>query len=207
MATTEKAEPQKGYIMKTEELTALGLTEEQVKQVFALHGKNLTAEQKKTEAAIAERDNLRQRLTEAEGALKSFEGIDPEKIQGELADWKKKAQDAEKDFKAQLTRRDQQDWLKSKLDEYGVKSPYARRQLEQECMAEGSGLAWKDGKFMGFDDFMKAAKEQDAGLYQTQEEKDAAEKAADEAKSAPAFTAPVGDQGAKQGRYVPPKIF
>ena len=193
--------------MKTEELTALGLTEEQVKQVFALHGKNLTAEQKKTEAAIAERDNLRQRLKEAEGALKSFEGIDPAKINQELADWKKKAEDAEKNYKAQLTQRDQRDWLKARMDEYGVKSPYARRQLEQECMAADSGLAWKDGKFMGFDDFMKAAKEQDAGLYQTQEEKDAAEKAAQQAKSAPAFTAPAGDQGAKPGRYVPPKIF
>ncbi len=74
-------------------------------------------------------------------------------------------------------------------------------------MSEGSGLAWKDGKFMVFDDFMKAAKEQDTGLYQTQEEKDAAEKAAQQAKSAPAFTVPAGEQGAKQGRYVPPKIF
>ena len=193
--------------MKTEELTALGLTEEQAAKVFAMHGKELTAEQKKTQKAVEERNGLKERLETAETPLKSFEGIDPEKIQGELADWKKKAQDAEKDFKAQLTQRDQRDWLKAKLDEYGVKSPYARRQLEQECMAEGSGLAWKDGKFMGFDDFMKSAKEQDAGLYQTQEEKDAAEKAAKEAKDAPAFTAPAGDQGAKQGRYVPPKIF
>lgn len=193
--------------MKTEELTALGLTEEQAEKVFAMHEKELTAEQKKTQKAVEERDGFKERLDTAETTLKGFEGIDPEKIQGELADWKKKAQDAEKDFKAQLTQRDQRDWLKSKLDEYGVKSPYARRQLEQECMSEGSGLAWKDGKFMVFDDFMKAAKEQDTGLYQTQEEKDAAEKAAQQAKSAPAFTVPAGEQGAKQGRYVPPKIF
>lgn len=193
--------------MKTEELTALGLSEEQAAKVFAMHGKELTAEQKKTLKAIEERDDLKGRLETAETTLKSFEGIDPEKIQGELADWKKKAEDAEKDFKAQLTRRDQQDWLKGKLDEYGVKSPYARKQLEQECMSEGSGLAWKDGKFMGFDDFMKAAKEKDSGLYLTKEEQEAADKAAKDAENAPRFTAPAGAQGGKKERYVPPKIF
>ena len=193
--------------MKTEELTALGLTEEQAAKVFAMHGKELTAEQKKTQKAIEERDDFKGRLETAETTLKNFEGIDPEKIQGELADWKKKAEDAEKDFKAQLTRRDQQAWLKEKLDEYGVKSPYARKQLELECMAEGSGLAWKDGQFMGFGDFMKAAKEKDSGLYLTKEEQEAADKAAKEAENAPQFTAPAGAQGAKGGRYVPPKIF
>lgn len=193
--------------MKTEELTALGLTEEQAAKVFELHGKELTAEQKKAQKAVEERDGFKARLETAEATLKSFEGIDPEKIQSELADWKKKAEDAEKDYHAKLTQRDQQDWLKQKLDEYGVKSPYARRQLEQECMAQGSGLAWKDGKFMGFDEFMKAAKEKDADLYQTAEEKAAAEKAAKQKENVPQFTAPAGDQGAKAGRYVPPKIF
>lgn len=193
--------------MKTEELTALGLTEEQAAKVFAMNGKELTAEQKKTQKAIEERDDFKGRLETAETTLKNFEGIDPEKIQGELTDWKKKAEDAERDFKAQLTRRDQQAWLKEKLDEYGVKSPYARKQLEHECMAEGSGLAWKDGQFMGFGDFMKAAKEKDSGLYLTKEEQEAADKAAKEAKNAPQFTAPAGAQGAKGGRYVPPKIF
>ena len=193
--------------MKTEELTALGLTEDQAAKVLAMHGKELTAEQKKTQKAIEERDDLKGRLDTAETTLKSFEGIDPEKIQGELADWKKKAEDAERDFKAQLTRRDQQDWLKGKMDEYGVKSPYARKQLEQECMAEGSGLAWKDGQFMGFGDFMKAAKEKDSGLYLTKEEQEAADKAAKAAKDAPQFTAPAGSQGGKNERYVPPKIF
>lgn len=193
--------------MKTEELTALGLTEEQAAKVFELHGKELTAEQKKTQKAVQERDGFKERLGTAEATLKNFEGIDPAKIQQELADWKQKAKDAEKDFNAQLTLRDQQDWLKGKLDEYGVASPYARKQLEAECMADGSGLAWKDGKFMGFDDFMKSAKEKDAGLYQTPEEKAAAEEAAKLKGNAPAFTGPAGDTGAKSPRYVPPKIF
>lgn len=86
-------------------------------------------------------------------------------------------------------------------------SPYARKQLEAECMAEGSGLAWKDGKFMGFDDFMKSAKEKDAGLYRTPVEKAAAEEAAKRKENAPAFTGPAGNTDGESKRYVPPKIF
>lgn len=194
--------------MERDFLRELGVSEEAVEKIMMENGKDIAAEaEKRNKKLEAERDGLQQRLKDAEATLKSFEGIDPEKIQSELADWKKKAEDAEKDYNAKLTQRDQQDWLKQKLDEYGVKSPYARRQLEQECMAQGSGLAWKDGKFMGFDEFMKAAKEKDAGLYQTAEEKAAAEKAAKQKENAPQFTAPAGDQGAKAGRYVPPKIF
>ena len=194
--------------MERDFLRELGVSEEAVEKIMMENGKDIAAEaEKRNKKLEAERDGLKERLTAAETTLKNFEGIDPEKIQGELADWKKKAEDAEKDFKAQLTRRDQQAWLKEKLDEYGVKSPYARKQLELECMAEGSGLAWKDGQFMGFGDFMKAAKEKDAGLYQTAEEKAAAEKAAEQKENAPQFTAPAGAQGAKGGRYVPPKIF
>ena len=44
--------------------------------------------------------------------------------------------------------------------------------------------------FFGFDDFMKAAKQKDAGLYQTAEEKEAAEKAAKQKEKAPALRDP-----------------
>jgi erythromycin esterase-like protein len=75
-------------------------------------------------------------------------------------------------------------------------------------MAEDGGLGWKDGAFYGFDDYMKNAKAQDASLYQTAEEKEAAAKAAEQQKKAPVFTGPVGDP-AKDGEktFTPPKIF
>ena len=131
--------------MKTEELTALGLTEEQAAKVFALHGKELTAEQKKTEKAAQERDGFKERLETAEATLKNFEGIDPAKIQQELADWKEKAQNAEKDFKSQLTLRDQQDWLKAKLDEYGVASPYYTSTINEGVQRYIGGETVYDG--------------------------------------------------------------
>ena len=75
-------------------------------------------------------------------------------------------------------------------------------------MAEETGLKWKDNAFFGFDDFMKSAKEKDASLYLTQEEKDAEAKKKEQEKNAPGFTGPANG-GAPDGgkKYVPPKIF
>lgn len=204
--------------MKKDELIAIGLTEDQAKKVLDINGGDIEHAKAAKDKAIgdltAERDSLQARLTTAETTLKGFEGIDPEKMQGEIETYKKRAEDAEADFQRQITQRDQRDWITKKLDEYGVKSPFARKQLIADAMAEDSGLSWKtsdDGKsgsFYGFDDYMKAAKAQDASLYETAEEKAAAEKAAQQQEKAPKFTGPVGNDGTeKKGAFTPPKIF
>jgi len=194
--------------MKTEELTAIGLTEEQASQVLAMNGKDIEKYKKQITTVEGERDAAKAQLDTANATLKKFEGIDPQQIQQELQTYKTQAEEAEKKYTRELTQRDQKDWIGKKLDEYGVSSPYARRQLTSDCMAEGSGLTWKDGAFFGFDDFMKSAKEKDASLYQTAEEKAAAEKDAANKAKAPTFTGPTGDpQPGTDKKYTPPKIF
>jgi len=75
--------------MKTEELTALGLTEDQASKVFELHGKEITKLQNSVNTLTTERDGLKTQLGEANTKLT---GYDP--------DWKAKAdtaaQEAEK---------------------------------------------------------------------------------------------------------------
>lgn len=66
--------------MKKEELTALGLTEEQAEKVFALHGKDITKLQGTNAAVTAERDNYD---TQLKAANTKLTGYDPE--------WKTKA--------------------------------------------------------------------------------------------------------------------
>ena len=185
--------------MKTEELTALGLTDEQVKSVFALHGKDIAALQqtnaeltKSNSDITAERDNLSTQLNAANDTLAKFGDNTPETMQAEIQKYKKQAEDAENSFKAQITARDQKDWISKKLDEYGVTSPYARTALTSELMSADSGLTWKDNSFFGFDDFMKAAKAKDASLYQTADEKAEAEKQTKLEGDAPSFVAPLG---------------
>lgn len=194
--------------MKTEELTAIGLTDEQATQVLAINGKDIEKHKSRITALEGERDNYKSQFETANATLKKFEGIDPEKIQEEIQTYKDKAANAEKDFNRQITQRDQKDWINAKLDEYGVTSPYSRRQLTSDCMADDSGLKWKDGSFFGFDDFMKAAKEKDNSLYLTKEEKEEAEKAAKLKNNAPTFTGPTGDPDPGSGKkFTPPKIF
>ena len=183
-----------------------------VKKAFFESYKSV-GEYNKAVAKLTEaRDSLQSRLETAETTLQAFEGMDAEKVKAELSEWKKKAEDAETKFNAQITARDQQDWLKAKLEEYGVTSPYARKQLMAECMDEKSGLKWKGGDtgFYGFDDFMKDAKKADPSLYQSAEEKAASEKEAQEAaktaeaaKNAPKFTSPAA-QPASGGKSAPP---
>lgn len=194
--------------MKTEELTAIGLTEEQATQVLAMNGKDIEKHKKQITTVEGERDAFKAQLDTANETLKKFEGIDPQQIQTELQTYKTKAEEAEKKFTREMTQRDQKDWIGKKLDEYGVTSPYARRQLTSDIMAEESGLSWKDGAYFGFDDFMKAAKEKDNGLYQTAEEKAEAEKAAAQKAKAPTFTGPTGDSaGGGEKKFTPPKVF
>lgn len=181
--------------MKTEELTAIGLTEEQATQVLAMNGKDIEKHKKQITTVEGERDAFKAQLDTANETLKKFEGIDPQQIQTELQTYKTKAEEAEKKFTREMTQRDQRDWIGKKLDEYGVTSPYARRQLTSDIMAEDSGLSWKDGAYYGFDDFMKSAKEKDNGLYQTAEE-----------KKAPTFTGPVTNPTPEK-KFTPPKVF
>ena len=207
--------------MKTAELTALGITEEVATQILAINGKHIenakstaiAAKDREIATLTTERDNLQTQLASANDTLKKFEGIDPEQIQTELQNYKSQAEEAENKFTREITARDQRDWLTAKLDEYGVKSPLARRQITAEVMSEKDGLKWKpaeDGKpgtFYGFDDYMKAAKEEDNTLYQTAEEKAAAEKNSNHKKDSPSFTGPTGDPAPDDKKYTPPKIF
>lgn len=201
--------------MKTEELTALGLTEEQVKGVFALNGKDIEAAKQNTaeltknyETLKAERDNLDSQLKAANATLAKFGDATPESMNAEIEKYKNLAAEQEKAYKAQLTARDQSDWIDKKMEEYGVSSPYARAALKSECMSD-DGLKWKDGSFYGFDDFMKAAKAKDPALYLTQEEKAKAQKQADLEGKAPEFVAPLEDGKSNTGaqRKELPKVW
>lgn len=207
--------------MKTSELTALGITEDVATQILAINGKDVehakstvsAAKDKEIETLKTERDGLQSQLNTANATLEKFDGIDPEKIQTELQTYKTQAEEATNKLSREITQRDQKDWLKAKLDEYGVKSPLARRQIISDVMSETDGLKWqpeKDGKaaaFYGFDDYMKAAKEEDNTLYLTAEEKAAADKAAKEKNGAPAFTEPLGDNKPGAEKFKPPLIF
>lgn len=207
--------------MKTEELTALGISEETATKILAINGKDIehakttvsATKDKEIETLTVARDGLQSQLDTANAALDKFKDIDPEQIQTELKDYKERAKKAEEKYAKDITARDQKAWLTAKLDEYGVKSPLARRQIIFDVMNETDGLKWKSGKddkpgaFYGFDEYMKAAKEEDNTLYQTAEEKAAAEKEKDLEDNKPEFTGPTGDSKPGSEKFKPPTLF
>ena len=101
--------------MKTEELKAQGLTQEQINFVMSENGKDIGKIQRELDDMTAERDKEKGRADSAEETLKGFNGVNVEDLKNSIADWKKKAEDAEKDYKQKIADRDFDDLLKEAI--------------------------------------------------------------------------------------------
>lgn len=162
--------------MKTEDLKAQGLTDEQVNFVMAENGKDLKKLQKDNENLTHDRDAWKEKAETAEATLKGFEGVDLETMQRELSDWKKKAEDAEKNAQAQIYERDFNDALKTELEGVKFSSEAAKRAIMAEI--KESGLKLKDGKILGLNDLISQMKEKDASAFIDEEQQKAQQNAA-----------------------------
>ena len=101
--------------MKTEDLKAQGLTDEQISFVMSENGKDIGKIQKKLDDMTEDRDKEKNRADTAEETLKGFDGVDVEGLNKSIADWKKKAEDAEKDYKQKLADRDFNDLVSAEI--------------------------------------------------------------------------------------------
>ena len=72
--------------MKKEELTALGLTEEQANAVYALNGKDVNA-------VRAELDTANNTIKSLQETVKQYDGVDIDKLKTAAGDWEKKYND------------------------------------------------------------------------------------------------------------------
>ena len=130
-----------------------------------------------------DRDKWKGQAETAEETLKKFDGVDLETMQAELADWKKKAEDAEKDYSAKIYERDFSDALKTELESVKFSSDAAKRAVMAEI--KESGLKLKDGKILGLNDLISQMKEKDASAFVDEEQQKAQQNAA-------RFTTPAG---------------
>lgn len=134
-----------------------------VKKALSEHYKNTAEHNKAISKLEADRDSWKEKAESAEETLKGFEGIDPAQVQSQLADYKKKAEDAEKDRDAKLYERDFADALKTELE--GVK--FTSEAAKKSVMADikEAGLKLKDGKILGLNDLISQMKEKDASAF------------------------------------------
>lgn len=149
--------------MKTDELKAWGLTDEQSEKVMAQYGKDISKLQKENEKLTTDRDKEKERADTAEETLKKFDGVDMETMQAEIATWQQKAKDAEKDYADKLAQRDFEDALKEEIGGYKFTSEAAKRAIMAEIRE--AGLKVKDGKILGLSDLLAQMKEKDASAF------------------------------------------
>jgi len=157
--------------MKTEELKAQGLTEEQISFVMAENGKDLKKLQKENDNLTSDRDTWKEKAEAAETTLKGFEGVDLETMQKELSEWKQKATEAEKNAQAQLYERDFADALKTEFEGIKFSSEAAKRAIMAEV--KEAGLKLKEGKILGLNDLIGQMKEKDASAFVDDEQQQA----------------------------------
>lgn len=115
--------------MKTEDLKAQGLTDEQINFVMAENGKDLKKLQKENETLTTDRDAWKEKAETAEETLKGFEGIDPAEMQAKIDEYKQKAEDAEKEYNRKIAERDFEDTLTTAIKEANGKNAKAIRAL------------------------------------------------------------------------------
>ena len=118
---------------------------------------------KKLSKLEVERDNWKKRAEEAEDTLKGLDGKNLEDIEKDRDAWKKKAEDAEKEFKERMEKRDYSDAVKEAVEKLKFSSSSAKKAFVAEL--ESDPLKMKDGKLLGFDDFVKTYKENDATAF------------------------------------------
>lgn len=185
--------------MKTDELKAWGLTEEQSEKVMAQYGKDISKLQKENEKLTTDRDKEKERAETAEETLRKFDGVDVETMQAELATWQQKAKDAEKDYADKLAQRDFEDALKEEIGGYKFTSEAAKKAIMAEIRE--AGLKVKDGKILGLSDLLAQMKEKDASAFVDEKQEEL------EARRAKPFTGPLNPNGGGAKKMTREEIF
>ncbi len=136
---------------------------DQLQKLVAENYKTVAEFDKKVGRIETERDGYKAQLDTANENLKKFEGLDAEALKTELAEAKKKAEEAEKTLKEQLEERDYSDALKSCMAGVKFSSNSAKAAVMEQIRKQG--LKRDGDKLLGFEDAIKAAREADPDAF------------------------------------------
>lgn len=145
-------------------------TEEQtsaITKAVSENYKTIAEFDKKVGKLETERDGYKTQFETATETLKGFEGVDVADLQTKLTEAQNKAQEAEKNFKAQLEARDFDDALRAEIGALKFTSKAAEASITQQI--KDAGLKLVNGKIMGFNDFVAQLKETDADAFATED--------------------------------------
>lgn len=138
--------------MKTEDLKALGLNDNQIQKVFAMNGTDMNDLKQQVTTLTTERDAARSQLGEAN---KKLEGYDPE--------WRAKAEKAENDAKEQVAALQNDFAAQTAISAVKFSSESAKKAFLSDLKAKN--LPLQEGKLLGFDDYLANYKKNDPGAF------------------------------------------
>lgn len=113
------------------------------------------------EKQTAKYSTLEGQYNTAKDALSKFDGVDVDALRKQVQDAQDALTKAENDAKAQLAARDYADAVKAQVDSLSFSSNAARKSFIADLTAKN--LPLENGKLLGFDDYVAAYKESDAG--------------------------------------------
>jgi|GEM_PF-440209 hypothetical protein len=149
--------------MKKEELTTLGLTEDQAAKVFELHGKDITKLQGTITTLTTDRDGLKKQLDDANNQIEKFKGMNIDGIKKAADDWKGKYEKAKADYDSAQAARVYDDAVRKALSGVKFSSKFAKNAFIG--LLKEKSLKIDNGKLIGFDDVLKQAKTDDPNAF------------------------------------------
>lgn len=126
------------------------------------------------------------RAETAEEALKGFEGIDPTKVNEQLAEANRKVKEAQEAAQKQIAERDLKDKLTARMTDADIREDM-HDYIYQELINSGVSLN-KNGDLIGFDEGLKGLKEKRPSAFIDRKQEDLE-------KGRARFTAPNGGGG------------
>lgn len=97
--------------MKKEDLQKLGLTEEQINEVFKMNGLDVNGAKGELESAKKELENYKSQFTSTQAELKKLQELKPEELSKQVSDLNEKLATQKADFEKQIADRNFNDLL------------------------------------------------------------------------------------------------
>lgn len=153
--------------------------------------------EKKLSKLQNENESLKERAETAEETLKGFEGKDLDAMQKEIDDWKEKATKAESEYNAKMAEHEKQELLKEAFADIEFTSTAAKNAIMAQI---GENVSVKNGKLIGFNDFLEDAMKNDASAFVNKEQQNLEQNKAK-------FTDKMNNQGGKSGTMTKDEIM
>lgn len=153
--------------MTKEELKALGLDEDQIKEVFRLNGIAVNNARGDLETKEKEVETLKGQLKTANKQIEDFKELDVETIKQTAEDYKESFEKLEKESKAEIEEIKYNHSLNEYLNNFNFSNDRIKNSILEDVKSKE--FKFEDGKFVGADDYMKELQKNEPDSFAKEE--------------------------------------